>query len=1131
MRRIERLNFGSRAQRVLRRKPAGEDGSPPADRPTRARSRKRLRRIAVAVIVLILVSPILLAVFVKSGLMAPLIEREAVAALNRALPDDLRADIGDTDVIVEGVQDISVSLGKFALTDRASGRDVLHVDETHIGVRTRSVLRGAPQVDELVMSGVRLDLSGSGSAGGEGEAGGSDLPTVASIEPALTRLLDRAELLFKRTSLNGSLIGISISDMTIVGPVGEILVKKATVSARTAQRTIEAQIEVAGHESTFLAVLSRGKGGRINARVKLDDVALPIGRARTLFSALSQDHEPGASNQPVRANVAVTARRMSDGDPDQLSVSVEPVDLSFKLDEGDFVPFSGKLNFYWAPATKVFRLRKSQVRVGRSSAELTGGFRDADPEADAPPGTYQFELIANDGISDPADSPERGVRYAARVLGLWMARDRLVDFSQLELRSEAGQADGVGSFDFASDTPTAVFAFSVQDFALEGVKQFWPSPVARSARQWVLSNLAGGSVTDGEFLIAEPLRRRIPGSDQLLDGATELSLRVEGVRFDVAGNIPPVRDANGRVEVKDGETTITLETGTAYLPSGRTAAATDGTLVIHKPDADDLVHADLNVAVSGEADALGELIAYRPINAKQFRDYDANDLSGQVDARVTMQFVLNPHEDTPPPDWAVELDLHGASIATPFEGRMLSDMTGRIEIDPTRADIDLAGKIDGIPANIAMTQPFDETQWESLRDIVVRLSDEDRRKIAPGLETLVSGTTPVNLKSGAEGEAMEVVADLSQARLSLPWIGWAKGSGISAKSVFDLVLSDGETRISNFEIDGGSFFANGDITVSDEGLRKASFPKVRLNQSDDISVSVQAKGRGFVVNVTGKSFDARALIRHIREQLKATDEGDGVPVTLNAKVSRVSGFGGEILRDLDLSMEYDGKDVVALTATGGTKSGFPVSFRLQGAGAKRTLRLESLDAGEILRFLDIYGQVRGGVLTVALKAIDAKTLSGTAEVTDYRIFDEPKLNSLVSSKSNGSASLNEAIRREIDTREVKFDRASVKLSISPVRLQVQEGIVRGPEVGATFRGTLYDQNNRMRVTGTFMPAYSVNTLLTGIPIVGLVLGNGRDRGLIGVTFLLEGDVKKPKITVNPLSAIAPGVFRQIFQFR
>ena len=59
----------------------------------------------------------------------------------------------------------------------------------------------------------------------------------------------------------------------------------------------------------------------------------------------------------------------------------------------------------------------------------------------------------------------------------------------------------------------------------------------------------------------------------------------------------------------------------------------------------------------------------------------------------------------------------------------------------------------------------------------------------------------------------------------------------------------------------------------------------------------------------------------------------------------------------------------------------------------------------------------------------------------------------------------------------------------------------------------------------------LNRIFGEIPLLGLFLGNGDERGLIGITFKLSGKAKTPQLTVNPISVIAPGIFRQIFEFR
>ena len=90
--------------------------------------------------------------------------------------------------------------------------------------------------------------------------------------------------------------------------------------------------------------------------------------------------------------------------------------------------------------------------------------------------------------------------------------------------------------------------------------------------------------------------------------------------------------------------------------------------------------------------------------------------------------------------------------------------------------------------------------------------------------------------------------------------------------------------------------------------------------------------------------------------------------------------------------------------------------------------------------------------------------------------------------------------------------------------------MRGSTIGATFQGTLYNANGDIDLTGTFMPAYGLNRIFGALPLVGGLLGNGRDGGLIGVTFRLTGKAKAPDLEINPLAAIAPGIFRRIFEY-
>ena len=175
--------------------------------------------------------------------------------------------------------------------------------------------------------------------------------------------------------------------------------------------------------------------------------------------------------------------------------------------------------------------------------------------------------------------------------------------------------------------------------------------------------------------------------------------------------------------------------------------------------------------------------------------------------------------------------------------------------------------------------------------------------------------------------------------------------------------------------------------------------------------------------------------------------------------------------------------------------------------------------------------MEGGRLNVELRGAEGGSLVGRVGARDFWLVDEPRLASLVSTPSDTRGrSLNDVVKGRLDVQRVFFDRAFSGISQGKGYLALENGVIRGPDIGSTFQGTVYDGSGNMSMTGTFMPAYGINRLFAEIPLIGQILGNGRDRGLIGITFKLAGPSDAPQLQINPLSAIAPGIFRSVFEF-
>ena len=90
--------------------------------------------------------------------------------------------------------------------------------------------------------------------------------------------------------------------------------------------------------------------------------------------------------------------------------------------------------------------------------------------------------------------------------------------------------------------------------------------------------------------------------------------------------------------------------------------------------------------------------------------------------------------------------------------------------------------------------------------------------------------------------------------------------------------------------------------------------------------------------------------------------------------------------------------------------------------------------------------------------------------------------------------------------------------------------MRGNELGASAEGLIRKSDGAVDITGTIIPAYALNAAIGDIPLVGDILTGGKGQGIIGVTFALGGTIDKPVFQMNPVSAVAPGIFRKFFEY-
>ena len=90
------------------------------------------------------------------------------------------------------------------------------------------------------------------------------------------------------------------------------------------------------------------------------------------------------------------------------------------------------------------------------------------------------------------------------------------------------------------------------------------------------------------------------------------------------------------------------------------------------------------------------------------------------------------------------------------------------------------------------------------------------------------------------------------------------------------------------------------------------------------------------------------------------------------------------------------------------------------------------------------------------------------------------------------------------------------------------GRTSGSSIGLTAQGYLDTKNDIAHLRGVVVPAFALNNLLSNVPLLGPLLTGGKDGGLFAISYRLDGPFDDMKLDVDMMSAVTPGVLRELF---
>ena len=849
-------------------------------------------------------------------------------------------------------------------------------------------------------------------------------------------------------------------------------------------------------------------------RVKDGQVTSDLPVSASIRADIAADGTP----QQLQGEVVAGSGTVTDHDgPDLIKIGVQRADVRFRWNARQrtlIVPF--------------------QLQAGGNQFTLRAVVTA--PHDDS--GVWHFAITRGDRVIAPvilapvAGGDKEGFAFnRVNVRGRIDTKKRRIDLDQSDLsRSDPRPLYNVGvavtgSFDYSTSKPHLAFGVAGTRMPASVMKRLWPVFIGHPVRQWVQQHIHGGVVERMVIAGNAPMADFKTGGPPTPDDGLSIDLETSGSTLRPIPDLPPIEDADLAVHITGSTATVRLGRGVVNVAPGRSLNIADGVFSVPntylKPSP-----AQATFRIDGSVPVAAMLLKNKVLSRNVDFKLDPATSRGTVAANVTINMVLAHPQPKNTMRYGVSAVLSSFGADNVLLGKKLEASSLQVKASSGGAyQIKGNVKINGLPAAIDLRKKPGAAAADI--QLTAKLNRAARHKLGLDIGDALSGTVPVKLTGtldpgkSSKSTVFDLDADLTRARIEDLLPGWVKAPGAPAHVTAKMTEDADGKRFDNLAIVGSGINVKGELDLDRHGeLRSADFPVFGVSRGDKASLKVTREGNGVLhVIMRGDVYDGRTFVKKSLLGGTSPKRGQKSPdVDLDVKIGTVVGHNGETLRGLDLKLSRRDGDIrnFVMHAKIGRDASLLGDLRLRTRDNHHVIYIESGDAGALFRFADMYSRVYGGKMWVA---VDPPRPNGAPQVgflsiSNFTVRGEQGLDRIVA----GAPGHN---RKGVPFSELhaQFTRFSGKMA-------VRDGVVRGPLVGATISGQINYVKDDVHLRGTFVPFYGLNNMFGQIPIVGLVLGGGSNEGLVGITYEAVGPIASPRILVNPVTAIAPGLLRK-----
>lgn len=660
----------------------------------------------------------------------------------------------------------------------------------------------------------------------------------------------------------------------------------------------------------------------------------------------------------------------------------------------------------------------------------------------------------------------------------------------------------------------------------DAVLALWPVEFALGGRDWVEANVRAGEARNLRADINIPAEAFNAG--MLDDEDLTVSFDFSNATARYISTMTPLTGLSGSAVLRGNSLSLTGR-------SARIDALEIDTLFVEIPRFNPRgAPARFGGEGRGLLSGLVALLDQPPLNLASGYGFDPQTLEGE--GAVRFEITRPMLRDVPYEDIGFDVSGRFSGAAGPSGVGEVRFTDGDISFQADSAGLEASGdvRIGRSLARLEWRERFQTPEGE-LGTRVRIVSNADARDLdlagipARGIIDGQIGLDATFVGNGLDFSRYVVMGDLTDAALVLPENLWTKPRGMPA--ALEMVAersAEGGLEISRLAVLGDEVDIRGQASLAADGLLlSAGFERVIVGGRSDLAISASRPDGSegpLDIRISGRFLDASDLISNLVSGRLFSGEGAGA-VSLIADVETVQA-GRVRYGAVGLALESDAQGLQRLNLQAALPRGeISLAVAPQPDGM-RLLSARSADAGAVLTTLGGFGTITGGTMELEGLLPPAGTpggVQGRLLANGFRLEQMPLLARILAAGSlEGLGSL-------FSGQGIDFERLEVDYAFADGLLEMREGRVAGPSLGLTWTGVVDTAGERMNLSGTILPSYGLNSVLGNLPVVGELLTSRRGEGIVGVTFAAEGPFDATRVSANPLSALAPGVFRRMFE--